>query len=76
MTKDAPIVSASLARAPTDPALDSFLAQVPAIVADTHPSAAEKFLEFFFASIRNPNTRAAYANAVRDFLKSAFMAPE
>ena len=74
MTKNALIAPTSSARAPTDPALDSFLAQVPAIVADTHPNAAEKFLEFFFASIRNPNTRAAYANAVRDFLESAFAA--
>lgn len=44
-------------------------AVVPAIVADTHAQAAERFLEFFAATIRNPNTRAAYMNAVADFLR-------
>jgi site-specific recombinase XerD len=42
---------------------------VPAIVAETHPDASERFLEFFAATIRNPNTRAAYMNAVADFLR-------
>jgi integrase len=42
---------------------------VPAIVAETHPDAGERFLEFFAATIRNPNTRAAYMNAVADFLR-------
>ena len=42
---------------------------VPAIVVDTHQDAAERFLEFFAATIRNPNTRAAYMNAVADFLR-------
>ncbi len=42
---------------------------VPAIVADTHADAAERFLEFFAATIRNANTRAAYMNAVADFLR-------
>ena len=46
-----------------DPA---FEALVPAIVADTHENAAERFLEYFAATIRNPNTRAAYMNAVAD----------
>jgi site-specific recombinase XerD len=44
---------------------------VPAIVADTHRDAGERFLEFFAATIRNPNTRAAYMNAVADFLRFA-----
>ena len=42
---------------------------VPAIVADTHEDAAERFLEYFAATIRNPNTRAAYMNAVAEFLR-------
>jgi len=33
------------------------------------PSAAECFLEYFAANIRNPNTRLAYARAVRDFFR-------
>ncbi len=40
---------------------------VPASVAQAGPSATERFLEFFAAQIRNPNTRLAYARAVRDF---------
>ena len=42
---------------------------VPAIVADTHRDAGERFLEYFAATIRNANTRAAYMNAVADFLR-------
>jgi site-specific recombinase XerD len=42
---------------------------VPAMVADTHRDAGERFLEFFAATIRNANTRAAYMNAVADFLR-------
>ncbi len=36
-----------------------FTAIVPAIVADTHPDADKRFVEYFAATIRNPNTRAA-----------------
>jgi len=42
---------------------------VPAIVADTHRDAPERFIEYFAATIRNTNTRAAYMNAVADFLR-------
>jgi site-specific recombinase XerD len=41
---------------------------VPAIVADLGDHAARLFLEFFTANIRNRNTRAAYAQAVGQFL--------
>ena len=41
---------------------------VPRIVADAGPDAARRFVEFFTATIRNPNTRDAYARAVRAFL--------
>jgi site-specific recombinase XerD len=40
---------------------------LPAIVADAGDAAAKRFLEFFTATIRNANTRHAYARAVRDF---------
>src|SRR5258707_13691020 len=42
---------------------------VPAIVADTHRDDGERFLEYFAATIRNANTRAAYMNAGADFLR-------
>lgn len=41
---------------------------VPAIVADTSDDAGERFLEFFAATIRNANTRAAYMQAAEHFL--------
>lgn len=34
---------------------------------DAGPRAREKFVEFFTANIRNPNTRMAYLRAVRKF---------
>ncbi len=57
--------------APTSPGTPEFTAIVPAIVADTHRDAGERFVEYFAATIRNPNTRAAYMNAVADFLRFA-----
>ncbi len=41
---------------------------VPAIVAEAGEGPARRFLEFFAANIRNPNTRAAYRRAIGDFL--------
>src|SRR3954467_15017608 len=40
---------------------------VPAVVAASGPEVANRFLEFFLVAIRNPNTRRAYAAAVRAF---------
>src|SRR3954452_13335245 len=40
---------------------------VPAVVAASGPELANRFLEFFLVAIRNPNTRRAYAAAVRAF---------
>src|SRR4051794_10202315 len=40
---------------------------VPAVVAASGPELANRFLEFFLVAIRNPNTRRAYAQAVRQF---------
>jgi len=42
---------------------------VPAIIADLGDNATKRFLEFFTANISNPNTRAAYAQAVGQFLR-------
>ena len=41
---------------------------LPAIIADAGERAGKRFVEFFTATIRNPNTRRAYAKAVGDFL--------
>ena len=40
------------------------LETIPAVISDAGPRAKRRFLEFFTAHIRNPNTRAAYARAV------------
>jgi site-specific recombinase XerD len=48
-----------------EPAAGSML--VPAMVATAGERAARRFLDFFTANIRNPNTRAAYGVAVRGF---------
>src|SRR5277367_1607709 len=42
-------------------------ALVPKLIADAGESAALRYLDFFTANIRNPNTRAAYAVAERAF---------
>ena len=42
---------------------------VPAMVADLGEAAALRFIDFFTANIRNPNTRAAYAVAIRSFFR-------
>lgn len=41
---------------------------LPSLIADAGDRAAERFLEFFTANIRNPNTRMAYARAAWRFL--------
>jgi hypothetical protein len=51
---------------------------VPRLIADVGEHASLRFLDFFTANIRNPNTRAAYAVAVRAFfawLGSKHVAP-
>lgn len=42
---------------------------LPALIADEGERAGRRFVEFFTAQIRNPNTRAAYAQAVGQFLR-------
>jgi site-specific recombinase XerD len=41
---------------------------LPQLVASADERARRRYLEFFTAQIRNPNTRRAYARAVSDFL--------
>jgi integrase/recombinase XerD len=41
---------------------------VPAVIAATGPRASKRFIEFFTATIRNKNTRLAYARDVGAFL--------
>ncbi|MGE0705738.1 MAG: tyrosine-type recombinase/integrase [Vicinamibacterales bacterium] len=40
---------------------------LPAVIANAGEQASRRFLEFFTVTIRNPNTRAAYARALNDF---------
>ena len=42
---------------------------VPALIAGAGDKASEHFLEFFAATIRNKNTRAAYMQAVGQFCR-------
>jgi site-specific recombinase XerD len=42
---------------------------LPALIANAGDGAAKRFFEFFTANIRNQNTRAAYAQAVAQFLQ-------
>lgn len=50
------------------PSLISPSLTLPPIIAEAPPHVHMRFLEFFAANIRNPNTRRAYAKAARDFL--------
>ena len=43
----------------------------PALIADAGDPAAWRYVEFFTANIRNPNTRRAYARACRNFSPGA-----
>ena len=49
------------------PALPSADFAVPALIAAAGDKASEHFLEFFAATIRNKNTRAAYVTAIAQF---------
>ena len=49
------------------PRMDEHLNYLPAPIRAAGEQASRRFLEFFAANIRNPNTRQAYARAVRDF---------
>lgn len=47
---------------------DSQALIVPRIIADGGEKTTKRFLEFFTANIRNPNTRLSYARAVSQFM--------
>ena len=40
---------------------------LPAVIADAGEKASKRFIEFVTATIRNANTRQAYARAIGDF---------
>ena len=44
-------------------------AQLPALITASGERASWRFMEFFTAAIRNPNTRRAYARDVRGFVE-------
>lgn len=46
---------------------DTATLAVPALIANTGDDAAQSFVEFFTAQIRNPHTRSAYGHAVAGF---------
>jgi len=52
---------------PSTPLASLLQAMVPTLFAAAGNNVARRFLEFFAAEHRNPNTRAAYAQAVRQF---------
>ena len=45
------------------------VAQLPALISASGDRASWRFMEFFTAAIRNPNTRRAYARDVRGFVE-------
>jgi hypothetical protein len=47
--------------------IDADLHLVPALIADAGDPAAWRYVDFFTANIRNPNTRRAYARACSRF---------
>lgn len=47
----------------------ALLSSTPPLIAHASPRTQMRFLEFFAANIRNPNTRRAYARAADDFLR-------
>ena len=61
MIDDRPVGSPAL------PALQTAVFPVPAQIAAAGGAAAERFVEFFIATIRNPNTRRAYHRAALRF---------
>jgi hypothetical protein len=50
-------------------------AQLPALITARGDRASWRFMEFFTAAIRNPNTRRAYARDVRGFSLSGAPPP-
>ena len=55
--------------APTSPIHVYAATLVPALIANAGDAAGWRYVEFFTANIRNPNTRRAYARACARFLR-------
>jgi len=47
---------------------------VPALIADAGDAAGWRYVEFFTANIRNPNTRRAYARATLQWHRKSYLA--
>src|SRR5437667_2203171 len=60
-------MSAGLLPIPSRDLKSAGVATLPAVILRAGEAAAWRFIEFFAASIRNKNTRAAYAQAVAQF---------
>src|ERR1700761_4416010 len=63
MTDNLPAISANPSALATQ--ADTYI--VPALIADLGDPASWRYVEFFTANIRNPNTRRAYARACSQF---------
>ena len=59
--------TAGPASLPVPTRLSTYANLVPSLIRQDGPRASKRFLEFFAAQIRNPNTRAAYARAATRF---------
>ncbi len=51
----------------TQQSLSTTTSRVPSVIVDAGERASYRFVEYFTATIRNPNTRAAYYRAVNQF---------
>lgn len=60
--------SSALVKTASDRSLTISPLLVTALVSHSGEQASHKFIEYFIGQIRNPNTRQAYAQAVRQFL--------
>lgn len=49
--------------------VDTMSGRLPRLICEAGPNAKRRFVEFFAANIRNPNTRFAYARAVGRFFE-------
>ena len=58
-----------MASSPISASTNPLALQLPRLIATAGDQAGIRFVEFFTATIRNQNTREAYARAVRDFFR-------
>lgn len=67
MSNNLPVPAATIAPLPLSLPAPSTGLLVPSIITDAGEDTLKRFLEFFVAHIRNPNTREAYGRAVGQF---------